>query len=561
MSKLLAEWFESKVDRKTILATLIISIIVPTLALAGGFVSAVNRPVVAIFIGILVIGLIFTMRGKTEVARWLIPFAGYFFAVLLLYRSGVRNPAILTVPAAIAIANLFLWRGGGILLGILSTITVFLLGYGEANGIIINPLSSSTTLRDAVLLSILLLGQTGLQDLLMRRLSQYLKEAQEKTAAAEIANQELVSIQAALEERIEKRTADLERTTAAIQRRANQLQAISDVVRSIASEPNLETLLPKIANVISALFGFYHVGIFLLDEKKEYAELRAANSEGGQRMLARGHKLRVGYQGVVGFAARQARARIALDTGEDAVFFDNPDLPFTRSEAALPLIMGDEVIGVLDVQSDVPEAFNEEDIEVLDTLAFQVAIAIQNARLLTQARHALEETLRINRERTRARWSNVGESGHKLGYRFDGKKFDPILEPVENFEITQALTTGAPQQTSQVLAIPIQLRGETIGVIGVQSKEGRPAWSLNEISIVLAAAERAALALENARLVEEAERRAALERMTTEITGKISTSVQYQTIMRTAAEELSRALQAEVLVQIQPEVQPSLSEK
>lgn len=553
MNEFLNKWFESKIERITIIVALIIGIIVATLAMIIELVGIENRPLVAIMIGIFAITLIFVIRGKTEFGRWLIPFVSFATVALLVYRGGLRDGATLALPLVISIGGLFLWRGGNILFGTLSIITAFIVGYGEANGFIKNYLSHTTSINDAFLITILLLGQTGLQDLLMRRLSKYLREANEETILEQKANQELRALQATLEERIHERTAALERTTLAVERRASQLQAISDIARTIASIQELSELLPRITELISEYFGFYHVGIFLLDEKKEYAELRAANSEGGKRMLARSHRLRVGYQGVVGFAARQGRARIALDTGEDAVFFDNPDLPTTRSEAALPLILGDEVIGVLDVQSEIPEAFSEDDLDVLNTLAFQVSIAIQNATLLNQARQMLAEIERTSRERTRVSWSNIGERGQKLGYRFDNGIHDPIYQPVELTEVGQALATGKQQQSEQTLAIPIKLRGETIGVIGIRAKSERKAWTAAEISIAQAAADRAALALENARLVEEAQRRAALERMTAEITGKIGTSVQYRSIMRITAEELSRALGTEVLVQLQPE--------
>ncbi len=125
-----------------------------------------------------------------------------------------------------------------------------------------------------------------------------------------------------LEERVAERTRDLERRT-------TQLQAAAEVAREAAAIRNLDALLDDVVHLISDRFGFYHAGIFLLDDAREYAVLRAASSEGGQRMLARGHKLAVGKIGIVGFVAGSGQPRIALDVGEDAVFFDNPDLPLT----------------------------------------------------------------------------------------------------------------------------------------------------------------------------------------------------------------------------------------
>lgn len=554
MSDWLKKWFDIGVDRRTIIVALLISIMTSAAIVGFNIVSnPANRGIVAAFSVVSLIALALALRGYTAPGKWVIPFAAYAVISVLVFRGGIRDDGVLAYPLVILIAGLFLGQGGSVLLGVLSSVTAFAIGYAEATGMLVNPLSEFITAADAFVVGFLLLGQTGLQTLIIGRLRKFIYQAEQKTLESERANQELVALQQSLETRIQERTSDLARTTLSMEHRAGQLQAVSDVARSIATEQNLDALLPHITHVISNLFGFYHVGIFLLDEKGEYAELRAANSEGGQRMLARGHRLRVGYQGVVGFAARQGRARIALDTGEDAVFFDNPDLPATHSEAALPMILNDQVIGVLDVQSETPEAFTEEDLNVLDTLAFQVAIAIQNARLLDESRRALEETRRASRQQTQARWSSLSESGQKPGYRYDGKTPTLLLETVESPEINQAMLSGANQQTDHSLTIPVRLRGETIGIIGLTAKPGRRTWSPGEINLAQAAAERAALALENARLIEEAERRAALERMTAEITGKIGASVQYRSIMRIAAEELSRALGSEVLVQIQPE--------
>ncbi len=241
---------------------------------------------------------------------------------------------------------------------------------------------------------------------------------------------ELKSLYASLEEQVAERTRDLEETadrlgarTAELEettkqleevarlsrRRARMLQASSEVSRAIAQIHDIDDLLPRVTQLISEHFGFYHAGIFLVDEIGRYAVLRAANSEGGQRMLARGHRLAVGAKGIVGHVTRTGQPRISLDVGADAVYFDNPDLPETRSEMALPLRLGGEtqgVIGALDVQSTESAAFDQEDVAVLSALADQIAIAIQNARLFQQSQQALEETETIYRRRLRAEWDS-----------------------------------------------------------------------------------------------------------------------------------------------------------
>ena len=133
-----------------------------------------------------------------------------------------------------------------------------------------------------------------------------------------------------LEQRVSERTEELVKASEQMRYRANQLQTVSDVARVIATVQDIDHLLPRITQTISERFGYYHVGVFLLDSHREYAVLQAANSEGGQRMLGRGHRLKVGQVGIVGYVSDQGEPRIALDVGQDAVFFDNPDLPETR---------------------------------------------------------------------------------------------------------------------------------------------------------------------------------------------------------------------------------------
>jgi nitrate/nitrite-specific signal transduction histidine kinase len=148
-----------------------------------------------------------------------------------------------------------------------------------------------------------------------------------------------------LEERVVERTSELERRTV-------QVQVAAEIARDATAVRDLSQLLDSAINLIRSRFGFYHSGIFLLDETEEYAVLKAATGEAGREMLARNHRLKVGEVGIVGFAAGSGLPRIALDVGEDAVHFKNPLLPATRSEMALPLIVGERVIGVLDVQSE-----------------------------------------------------------------------------------------------------------------------------------------------------------------------------------------------------------------
>ncbi|HLF28575.1 MAG TPA: GAF domain-containing protein [Anaerolineae bacterium] len=181
-----------------------------------------------------------------------------------------------------------------------------------------------------------------------------------------------------------------------LERRAKQLVTAAEVARDVADLRTLDDLLNQVVHAITERFGFYHVGIFLLGELAEYAVLRAANGEDGQRMLARGHRFKVGGAGVVGYAIATGQPHITMDVVDDPLFFANPDLPLTRSEMAVPLKVKDQVIGALDVQSTTENAFTEGDVILLSTLADQVSIAIVNARLFEVERRLRKELELLN---------------------------------------------------------------------------------------------------------------------------------------------------------------------
>jgi signal transduction histidine kinase/DNA-binding response OmpR family regulator/HAMP domain-containing protein len=200
-----------------------------------------------------------------------------------------------------------------------------------------------------------------------------------------------------LETRVRERTQQLAVQNESLQLRSRQLQTVAEVARSIVSTREVDNLLNQVTRLVSDRFGFYHAGIFLLDEKNEYAVLRAANSEGGRRMLDRRHRLRVGQVGIVGYVTGSGEPRIATDVGEDAVFFNNPDLPETRSEMALPLKLGGMIIGALDVQSKESNAFTEADVNLFTTQADQISVAIENANAYELSQQTVEEMKELDR--------------------------------------------------------------------------------------------------------------------------------------------------------------------
>jgi len=176
------------------------------------------------------------------------------------------------------------------------------------------------------------------------------------------------------------------------ERRARQLSISAEVSQIASSILDIDLLMPHVADLIKDSFGYDHVQIFLMDAADEYAELRASTGEPGQQLLGIKHKLAKGSASVIGQVTEQGKPIIALDTSDAAVVHrPNPYLPLTRSEMALPIIIKGEVIGALDVQSNQPNIFNQDDVSVLTTLASQLAVAIDNARLFDQAKVRADE--------------------------------------------------------------------------------------------------------------------------------------------------------------------------
>ncbi|MEJ5311342.1 MAG: response regulator [Anaerolineae bacterium] len=218
--------------------------------------------------------------------------------------------------------------------------------------------------------------------------------------AREVATQIAVGIQQArMREQIQQHTVALEREVAArtadLTRRNIQLQVAAEVARDVSAGGDLDELMRRAVELVQERFGFYHTGLFLIDERREYAVLKAATSQEGRAMLAAGHKLKVGTTGLVGYVAGTGKPRVVLDTDADAQHFRNPYLPHTRSEMALPLQVGERIIGVFDVQSTAANAFDEEDVRILQLMADQLAVAIERTRLFAQIQAALEERLEM----------------------------------------------------------------------------------------------------------------------------------------------------------------------
>ena len=362
---------------------------------------------------------------------------------------------------------------------------------------------------------------------------------------------QLRSMVDSLEQRVAQRTQELER-------RSVQLQVAAEVARDASTVREMNQLLSRAVDLIRERFGFYHAGIFILDDRREYAVLKAATGDAGQEMLKRGHKLKVGETGIVGFVTQTGQSRIAHDVSSDAVHYKNPFLPLTRSEIALPFKTGDRIIGALDVQSTKENAFDDDSVKVLQTLADQLAVAIESARMFREMEQTLAELELAYSNFTRETWQKLKEQGGvKPGYRYSGLDIEPLTEYLQEYpEVSEALEQGRSiitkpsstpdnedgkdEEKTTSLAVPMKIRGQVIGVLNLRLKGTQP--SSDVVMVFEEIANRLALAMDNARLYSDTQHRAERERILSEITSKVRSSTNVDHILQTAIQEVADKL-------------------
>jgi GAF domain-containing protein len=491
------------------------------------------------------VSIIQTVRGKPN---YPILFPAFVMTTVVLISlldgKGVHDLIWMSSIGVFLLVNIYSHRNDDPKIHVFSVLIVsafIMSGMLEVNGFFANPFG--TDLRYMLLNSALLLGVMGVITTVFFR-HRSLLQAAEDFRNEQLATQEkLREVNLSLESQVKARTDELRALNEELLVKTTKLQTASEISWDIMNNTfgKTDDLLSRAAKLISERLGYYHVGIFAIDTARGFAVLRAANSKGGQEMLEKRHQLKIGGTGIVSYVSQSGRSRIALDTGADAVFFNNPFLPETRSEISLPIKYGNTVIGVLDVQSTQPAAFQEEDINPLMTIANQLANILQRGD-----DPSLDLIKRDNRFTSVASWDK------QMGYVFhpDGT-IASVNAPTTNFPLERFAATGETLVVSNsakgspaTLAVPVKLRDQVIGIIHIETEESTRDWSEAEIQLVQSISERAALALENARLFEDATRRAEQEEAISRVTTQIGASTDFERIMQTTIQELGVVLGA-----------------
>jgi GAF domain-containing protein len=473
----------------------------------------------------------------TSLTLWLVLVVmGFFF-------GGVVNTSFTTIVIIIMIAALLLGGRAGVIFAALSFVAVTFTFISGEIGILPPPLGPNIPINYWVTHTVNYGIAALLLYLAMNNLTDTIQRAQRLADESEVQREQLQLL-------VEQRTRDSERN-------ANYLQATMAVAQETAAAMgDLQVLLPRVVDVIRAQFDMYHVGLYLLDETGEWAELRAV-SGAGQELLERGFRLRVGAEGIVGDVALRGTYHLATDVEDEPIYLRMEELPDTSSELTLPLLVGEQVIGVLDVQRAGARGFVPQSVQTLQALADQVAMAISNARLVEQVQQAAETERRAYGALTAEAWTTMLSASQALGFYSTAQTTVPagdLWQP----EMKTALQTGSTTHNvhdMQRLAVPVKVRGEVIGVIDFSKPAGDSTWTDEEIALVESMTEQLGVALDSARLYQDTQRRAVRERLVGEVTSRMRETLDLNTVLQTAVREMGLALDVdEVEVRLGTEI-------
>ena len=495
------------------------------------------------------------LRSGRERAAALIMVIGLWLgsAGIALVSEGVANSGFIAMILVVVIAGLTLGARAGVLFAALSTVTGLALLIAKLNNLLIAPLIPLQQMGFLIVAGVIFFAAAGLIALATNSLQEAVEQARLNERAQIQANRELVAIRATLEEQVTTRTSEL-------QQRSGYLQAVIEVSHATASILNTVQLMNEAVELIRTQFGLYYVGLFILDPSNEWAILRAGTGRAGQAMIARGHRIQYGA-GMVGWSIANAQPRIAADIEKDSVRLATAELPETRSEAAFPLRSRGKVLGAMTVQSVKPEAFGEVEISTFQSLADQLAIGLDNARLFDESQRALREAQQATQQTSRTAWEAYLRSGVNLTFRYDDGQIVSLANQLPAGMKQPAATSAAqltgsaslasrldPAEHSDRISLPISVRDQTVGLVHFSKGAAKQNWTEDELAMLTTIVEQLGVALDSSRLYAETQHRAEQERLIGEITSRMRETLDVEAVLQTAAEEIYQSLNLENLV-------------
>jgi GAF domain-containing protein len=480
------------------------------------------------------VALILTRRGHVRAAGLI---AAALAATLFIYEAwsngGVRSPEYNRFLLVTIVVGLLLGKRATLITAGVMIVAGLVLWYAQAINLLpeYNIFNYSlqdlwmTRSLDIILAAIILY-------LANQSISDSLERARRNELKLTATNQALEASQATLE----ARTRDLERRT-------SYLEASAQVSHTASSTLKTDQLMQRAVDLIRERFNLYYVGLFLLGEESERAVLQAGTGAAGRALLAEGYKLPISGNSAVGQSIATGRLCVVQET--DTLQLATEQLPDTRCEAALPLRSRGQVIGALTVHSDSPFAFDDVLTSVLQSMADQVAVALDNARLLAESQEALTAERRAYGQASRDMWTQMMSAGLTPGFGYVGQQIVPIGDeqtPQMEAALRHEKSVVVATQAGSALAMPIKVRGQTIGVVDMQKKTPGSEWTAEEVTLVETLTEQLSVALESARLYQDTQQRATREQLSAQITARMRETLDIDTVLKTAVLEIGQSL-------------------
>ncbi len=474
--------------------------------------------------------LLFTFWKKPtyKIRAWILVGLLYLIGATDFIADGIGGSGRLFLLSLVFITGILLGRNESLLLVITNALTLIGFGIVFSTGAVSIPGDSRSSLLGTWIVSIVPITMLGL--LIMVSLNFLIPQLVTALQNSQKLSFELQKNQAILTQQVEERT---ERIT----KRSTQLETITAIGQEFMSIQSLDLMLDRAVQLIHEKLGHDFVAIYLSDPNKQYGILRAASSEVGRNLLMSRYRVYIGETNFIGSVISRGNLRIQHYDEQNAEISDTPELTETRSQATLPLVVQNDVVGALDIQSSHIKMFSEEDVDILQVLADQLALSITNARIFEESQQSLETARRAYGQLSRRAWHEL-ISREKFSKTYDPQQI--LHDDLES--MSKIFNQGKMTLNENQLIIPLKERGQVIGMIRAQKAEEIINWSQEEINLLNSLTDQLEVALESARLYKDTQLLAEQERLVGEITAQIRQTLDIDTILKVAAQEIGEKL-------------------
>ena len=469
-------------------------------------------------------------RGRVTLAAYIPATVVFLVMAASFWQVGVGHISTIGMAMVVVTAGILIGAGAATLFVLLGILAYVLSGWAQINGWIPTALLPTSTIAiDAIGLGLGLFVLVIFNWISSRELKRSLKLERDLIARLQVQSREL-------EQEVQQRTQSLER-------KAAQLETTSEIAKLASEMVDPQDLMLQAVELIKSRFGFYQASVFTLDETGNWANLVASTGEAGRTLLAQHFRLAVGSTSIIGWVTANRILRVSQDIEKDPFYFRIPILSETQSEVAVPLIVGNRLLGVLDIQSRRTNAFTEDDIQAIRAIGDELAIAIDSARLLRVTQQQLDKFQTSYRDLTRQSWRRIsrstGSSMIRIGGSPDASDKDDSFHTLDL--ATDQLKTVLSEDEREI-AVPVQMRGELIATIGARKTRDSQTWSEDEIRLLEAVSSQVALALESARQYTEEHRRVSELEVVNRVSQAVSQHLRLDSLYRVVHAQINQVL-------------------